>query len=231
MMRAILLCALLVVGLTPQSAEAHFDTSAARTETHVEIGIDHGEDHSVIDEAFGHCHPGLDCALAALTVAGIVKERMVAMSAMGDFVKAAAPMKSGAAAYNPAAVRHTAETIGKRAGDAMTWLFPEENENMASYVNNAIWEDWDAFAELAEQLHTYSEDLALAAGNGLEGQQSNMAESGAMMGGSSMMGADGIETADMMGREELAEMPADAVFAMMSNTCSSCQTRFRTETK
>ena len=64
-----------------------------------------------------------------------------------------------------------------------------------------------------------------------------MADAGAMMGGDAMMGSGdmmgggGMMADATMGREELAEMPADAVFAMVSDTCSSCHTRFRTEAK
>ncbi|WP_367274890.1 cytochrome c [uncultured Maritimibacter sp.] len=159
------------------------------------------------------------------------------MSAMGDAVKAVAPMMSGEAAYDAAAVREAAELIGSHAGTAMTELFPEDNENAASYVKDAIWQDWDTFADLAERLHTYSEGLALAAENGLASSESGMADAGAMMGGNAMMGSDdmmggsGMMAGATMGREELAEMPADAVFAMVSNTCSACHTRFRTEAK
>jgi len=176
-------------------------------------------------------------ALAHSGATGIVKERMVAMSAMGDAVKAVAPMMSGEAAYEAAAVRQAAELIGAHAGNAMTELFPEDNENAASYVKDAIWKDWDTFTGLAEQLHTYSEGLALAAENGLASSEGGMADAGAMMGGDAMMGSGdmmgggGMMADATMGREELAEMPADAVFAMVSDTCSSCHTRFRTEAK
>jgi len=67
-MRAILLCALFAFGLAPQGVEAHSSDPAATSETHAMVDDDHGEDHSVVQEAFGHCHPGLDFALAAITV-------------------------------------------------------------------------------------------------------------------------------------------------------------------
>ena len=169
-------------------------------------------------------------AIAHTGATGIVKERMVAMSAMGDAVKAIAPMMSGEATYDAAAVRNAAEVIGEHAGPSMTRLFPEDADNKASYVKDAIWEDWETFAELAERLHTYSEGLALSAGNGLAASQDGMANAGAMMGSDSMMGG-GMMADGTMGREELADMPADAVFAMVSDTCSACHTRFRKKAK
>ena len=175
-------------------------------------------------------------ALAHTGATGIVKERMVAMSAMGDAIKTIAPMMSGETDFDAAAVRGAAEVIGLHAGESLTRLFPADNENMASYVKEAIWEDWETFAELAERLHTYSEGLALAADNGLAPAHDGMADAGAMMGGGDMMGSGSMMGGGMMadatmGREELAEMPADAVFAMVSDTCSSCHTKFRTEAK
>ncbi|MEO1986024.1 MULTISPECIES: hypothetical protein [Martelella] len=68
LLRAMILCALFAFGLTPQGAEAHSSAPAATSSTHAVVDDDHGEDHTVIQEAFGHCHPGIDCALAAITV-------------------------------------------------------------------------------------------------------------------------------------------------------------------
>ena len=68
LMRAILLCALFAFGLAPQGAEAHSSTPAATTETHAVVDEGHGKNHSVTQEVFGHCHPGTDCALAAIEV-------------------------------------------------------------------------------------------------------------------------------------------------------------------
>ncbi|MCK0137929.1 cytochrome c [Aliiroseovarius sp. F47248L] len=176
-------------------------------------------------------------ALAHGGATGIVKERMDAMSAMGKAVKQVAPMMSGETAYDADTVRHAAETIGKHAGDTMTRLFPEGSGGMPSVAKDAIWQDWESFARLAEELHTYSEGLALAADNSTATQPGAMPSAGAMMGETDMMGADtmmgggGMKADNAMSREELAEMPVVAVFAMVSNTCSSCHSRFRAEAK
>ena len=49
-----------------------------------------------------------------------------------------------------------------------------------------------------------------------------------MMTGASMMGG-GMMMGGVPGREELSEMPADGVFMMLSQSCSACHTRFRSE--
>ncbi|ATI41363.1 hypothetical protein CBW24_04675 [Pacificitalea manganoxidans] len=78
LLRVGLLCAVVVAGLTPQlaathdagSASAHaVDHAAGHTVTDTHAGAAdaaHGADHSVIAEAFGDCHPGLDCAVSAM---------------------------------------------------------------------------------------------------------------------------------------------------------------------
>ena len=54
-----------------------------------------------------------------------------------------------------------------------------------------------------------------------------------MMGSAGMMGDDammGAATAQL-GPEFLAEMPADAVFNLVSQTCAACHTQFRAESR
>ena len=177
-------------------------------------------------------------ALAHGGATGIVKERMDGMSAMKESMKILTPMMQGKVPYNKQTVRREAEKIGHHAGDAMTKLFPKGSEGKPSEAKPDIWQDWDAFSEMAEQLHTYSEGLALAAGNGLmmsgSGQGAGMMANSETMMGSSMMGSEtmmggGMMTGGVPGREELSEMPADGVFMMLSQACSACHTRFRSE--
>lgn len=156
---------------------------------------------------------------------GVVKQRMEAMGAIKDAMKVLTPMMQGKTAYDANLVNQQAEVIGKHAGEALTSLFPEGSLDKPTEARPEIWKDWADFKDLAEQLHIYSEGLALAAENGLMmaggtqggmmGNQSGMMTQGGMMGGS--------------GREELSEMPADGVFMMLSQTCSTCHTRYRVE--
>ena len=55
---------------------------------------------------------------------GVVKERMMLMKQMAKDTKAVAKMAFGKTAYDAAAVRQHAGEIEKRAGAAMTELFP-----------------------------------------------------------------------------------------------------------
>lgn len=150
-------------------------------------------------------------------------------------------MMRGQTDYDPERVRAFAEDMRQHSGEALTRLFPEGTTGAPSEAKPNIWTDWEEFAALAEQLHTLSEGLALAAENGLMhgggGQTSSMMGGESMMGGQSMMGGGSMmgnsATSEFRnyGPEEFSEMPADGVFMMVSQTCSACHTKFRAEAK
>ena len=63
-----------------------------------------------------------------------------------------------------------------------------------------------------------------------------MMGSGSMMGGGSMMGAGsgmmgGTMMQAAMSAEDIAAMPVDGAFEMVSQVCSACHTKFRAESK
>lgn len=167
---------------------------------------------------------------------GIVKERMDAMSAMGDAVKAIVPMMRGEIEYNANTVRSAAETIGKHAGTDLTKLFPEGTGGKPSESKASVWTNWGEFSEMAERLGIYADGLARAADNGMMSDGQTGMSSTAMMGGSTMMGTDtgmmgGAMMQGNMTADEIAAMPVDGAFAMVSQVCSACHTQFRAESK
>ncbi len=185
-------------------------------------------------------------AFAHTGATGVMKERMDAMSEMGDAMKNLAPMMRGQTAYDPAAVRAAAETMIAHAGSSMAELFPEGSNGKPSEALNAIWEDWDEFAALAEALGTNAEGMKRAAENGLAAVgdmpgggmmgsgQGMMGTGQTMMGGNqSMMGTGqgvmGGAPGQMMTAEMLAEMPVNAGFMAVTQTCSACHQKFRAE--
>ena len=169
-------------------------------------------------------------AFAHSGATGLVKERMDAMSAMGNVVKVIAPMMRGETAYDASAVRAAAETIGSHAGADLTRLFPEGSGGKPSESKDTVWSNWNEFTEMAEQLEVYAEGLARAADNPMMADGQTGMSTGAMMGtGSGMMGGgamQGVLTAD-----DIAAMPVDGAFAMVSQVCSACHTKFRTDSK
>lgn len=133
--------------------------------------------------AFATVSAGM-AALAHSGATGVARERMDAIVEKGDAMKRLAPMMRGQAEYDPDAVRNAADTMIGHAGPRMTELFPEGSNGKPSEALNAIWEDWDEFAALAEALRTGAEGMKLAADNGLAG-------SGAMPGGGMMVTGQG----------------------------------------
>ncbi len=176
---------------------------------------------------------------------GIVKERMDAMGVMSKAVKAMTEMMRGKTEYDPDAIRQGAQIIKSHAGEAMTKLFPEGSMHKPTEARPEIWTDWDRFKELADLLLTFADGLEKAADNGLMMSDSNgtstmmgnrsstmMGEGGSMMSDSEMMGGGMMMRGGRMpDTEALASMPADGVFNMMAQTCSSCHTKFRIEKK
>ncbi len=95
---------------------------------------------------------------------GVVAERMEAMESLGDAMKGLAAMYRGRAPYDAAAVRDAAEAIGRHGGERMTALFPPGSLHHPSEAQPEIWEDWERFGELAEDLRVTAAALAAAAG-------------------------------------------------------------------
>ena len=185
-------------------------------------------------------------ALAHSGATGVMKERMDAMGEMGDEMKRLAPMMRGQTEYDPDVVRSAAETMIDHAGTQMTELFPEGSNGEPSEALDTIWEDWEEFAALAEALRNSAEGMKLAAENGLAGPgdmsgggmmgsgQGMMGAGQAMMGGNQTMmgtgqGMMGGAPTQMMTTEMLAEMPVNAGFMAVTQTCSACHQKFRAE--
>ncbi|TCD15415.1 c-type cytochrome [Oricola cellulosilytica] len=184
---------------------------------------------------------------------GIVKERMDAMGAMGDAIKTLSAMMRGETGYDAAVVQREAGKIETHGGKAMTSLFPEGSDGAPSEAKSEIWSNWKEFEALAVRLESLAAGLERAAENGLAmgnetgmggssmmGTGSNMMGTGSNMmgtgsgmmgsGTSSMMSGGGMGSGDSLPDEKtLASMPADGVFNMVAQTCSSCHTKFRLE--
>lgn len=170
---------------------------------------------------------------------GIVKERMDAMTAISKANKTLGAMFKGEAAYDAAIVREAATIINGHGGEAMTKLFPEGSGGMPSEALASVWEDWETFEALAGDLTTYSQALADASENKRGGPRDGKAMMGAgqnMMGQGMMQNSQGMMGQGMMagGKPDaamLATMPPEAAYMHVTQTCSSCHTKFRMEKK
>lgn len=156
---------------------------------------------------------------------GVVKERMDLMKEMKTSMKELSSMFKGKTTYDPALVKQASEVLQAISGEKLTRLFPEGSLHKPSEAKAEIWSEWKRFQTMADDLNIYSAALAEAAGNLTE---DSMDTPNDMMGGD-MMGS----ASDMMGGGEsmmaLGDMPAERVFQLVVDTCSSCHTKFRIE--
>lgn len=102
--------------------------------------------------------------LAHSGATGIVKERMDGMGSLAQSMKALAQMsKSGE--RDPAKIAEVARAIQSQSGDAMTARFPEDVQQMVSEAAPLIWQDWERFAQISDELFQAAADLETQAGS------------------------------------------------------------------
>ncbi len=176
-------------------------------------------------------------AMAHGNASGVVKERMELMEEMKESMKSMSDIFSGKRDYDAQIIKKAARVIERNAGEALTRLFPEGSLHGPSEAKPEIWQEWGRFEDQAALLKRYSTALGKAADNGAVspgGVSSGMMNGSSMMGSGSTMMGSGSGTGRMMGsegpsEEHLSAMPADRVFRMVTDTCSSCHTRYRIE--
>lgn len=142
-------------------------------------------------------------AIAHTGASGIVKERMDAMSMLGDHAKTVGDMLKGKTAFNNEAVEMAAFAFIKH-GEQIPALFPDTEMSRTGSKTEAlpaIWTEWDDFVALATRFTEDSRALAAIATELNAGEQSIDEKSRA------------VRTA----------------FFRASKSCSGCHERFRLE--
>lgn len=139
---------------------------------------------------------------------GVVKQRMDAMGVLADSMKSiAGQLKSPSP--DPAAIQAAATALRAHAAGNLTKDFPEGSLSPPTEARAEIWQDWDRFTALANRLDLQAQGLALAAGNPLSGTA--------------------LKTQKKRSLKELAQMPPNAVFTLIGQTCGTCHKTFRTK--
>lgn len=156
---------------------------------------------------------------------GVVKERMDLMGNMKEAMKTLSAIYKGERAYDAETVRKAALVIRDHSGSAMTKLFPQNSIHGPSEAKPLIWQEWERFEKLANRQEAISQGLYDAADN----QPGAGQASGHMMGRKHMMGGGHMMGGKMDSAEHYAAMPSSMVFRMLTDTCSSCHTRYRVE--
>ncbi len=132
---------------------------------------------------------------------GVVKERMDAMTTLGDHAKAVGDMLKGKTAFELTAVETAAQAFVTH-GEQIPALFPDTNESRTGSKTEAlpaIWENWEDFTALSTQLTEDSRTLAMVTAELSTGAKSANDQSRAVR----------------------------AAFFRASKSCSGCHERFR----
>ncbi|MCW9045221.1 MAG: cytochrome c [Alphaproteobacteria bacterium] len=92
---------------------------------------------------------------------GIVKERMESMKTMGTAMKGMAAMVKGEAPMDDIKIANFAATL-KTGATHIPRMFPKGSNEGPSEALPNIWQEWDRFEEIAQQLQKDADMLASA---------------------------------------------------------------------
>jgi len=155
---------------------------------------------------------------------GVVKDRSELMKQMGGAMKVIVPMFKGEKPYDADKVREAAATIETHGGEKLTVLFPEGSDGPNSDALPAIWEEWETFAELADDLVLYAQGLEGAAGNPRDGDGG---QQGGTLGGQSGTLGQQADAGPPRDPAVLATLSPDVSFGALGKTCGACHQQFR----
>ena len=96
---------------------------------------------------------------------GVAKERHDLMEGMAGAIEPMAAMVRGIQPYDADKMRELAQKIADSGGDNLTSLFPEGSYDPAGEALPAIWEDWERFTMLAQNLVDAANAVAEVADN------------------------------------------------------------------
>ncbi len=93
-------------------------------------------------------------------IANEIDDRMDAMKAIGKSNKALSNISRGKADFDSQTVIQNAQLIAKYSGQSFTMLFPENSLSADSAAKAEIWQDWEKFNTLADELNTTANALS-----------------------------------------------------------------------
>jgi cytochrome c556 len=162
-------------------------------------------------------------ALPETAVNPVVAGRQASMKEMASAAKTISRIFDGKLAYDAAAFKAAAETIRRRSGGAMVDEFPAGSFGAPSAAKAGIERSHEEFAELARHLESLAAALSDAADDAPDGITEAMRMRPGMAMGSSLLGkrAGGAAEADP------SKMPAEHLFHLMLQDCTTCHAKFR----
>ncbi|RUM26943.1 cytochrome C [Rhizobium vallis] len=153
----------------------------------------------------------------------VVALRQTDMKAMATAAKTIFGMFKDPANYKAAEFQKAADTIRDRSGGVLFRHFASEVANPQSKAMPNILEERERFDRLANDLRDYAVALDAAAQNNPGPMPSGMRmKPGEAMGGGPL-------GTHVRSEQALSAMPAEHVFHLMLQTCTTCHVRFRTD--
>lgn len=101
--------------------------------------------------------------LAHSGATGIVKKRMDGMGSLAQSMKALAQMAKSDE-IDRVKIADIARDIQNQSGEAMTKRFPEKPQQMISEAAPLIWQDWEQFVRISDDLLQSANKLEMQAG-------------------------------------------------------------------
>jgi cytochrome c556 len=165
----------------------------------------------------------LALAGAAVAASSVIKERREVMKSFPAAVRTMGEMFRGSRPYDAREFKAAAEQIRSNSGAALTERFPPGSVGEGSQAMPDIFTHWSEFTGMSEQLELLAAALSAAADRAPNGITDDMRMKGAMAAGGSLLGS----RAKALTQAEIAAMPAEHVFHMMAEQCTSCHAKFR----
>ena len=159
---------------------------------------------------------------AAASVPAPVDQRQKRMRAVAEAAKLIAGMFEDKRPYEGAAMLDAADTIARFSGATLVVAFPDGTLDRPSSALPAIAEKRKTFAGIANDLERLARDLAVA-----------VRKSPDVLGDDMRMGSDIVSMNPLFSaRRKTAApaagtIPAEHLFHMMLQTCTSCHAKFR----
>jgi cytochrome c556 len=168
--------------------------------------------------------PGVASATSdqAAAMPPLVDMRQKQMRAIAESAKLIAGMFENKQPYDSAAMLDAAGTIGRFSGSTLVEAFPDDTLDRPSSALPAIAEDRETFAAIASDLERLAQTLTVA-----------VRKSPDVLGDDMRMGSDIVSMNPLFAaRRKKAEqtagaIPAEHLFHMMLQTCTSCHAKYR----
>jgi len=167
------------------------------------------------------------CGAAVAATANIIAERRETMKSFAGASRTIGDMFAGKRPYDSRRFKAAAELIRQKSGNALRGDFPPGSTGEGSEATPEIFADWDEFTLLSDQLGLLAAALSSAADRSPKEIGGDMRMRAGMAMGGSLLGG----RAKPLTEREISAFPAEHVFHLMLEQCTTCHAKFRIRQK